>query len=331
MVSILMPAKNAGKFLEECLQSIINQSYTQWELLAVDDHSTDNTFKNLVNFSKKDSRIKVFKNKGIGIIPALRTAYENASGEMVTRMDADDIMSKEKLDVLVHFLEKNGRGNVITGKVQYFSDESLSEGYIKYQNWLNSLSEKNTHWKEIYKECVIASPCWMVFKEDLDKCEAFKPNRYPEDYDLVFRFYSNKLKVIASDQILHLWRDHSLRTSRNHAHYAAQSFYELKLHYFLKLEYDIERPIVLWGAGTKGKRMAKLLQKNNIPFTWVSNNPKKHGKEIYEQLMYDFKEIVTKNNPQIIVTVALRNAKSEINKFLVSQDLKQAVDYWFFS
>lgn len=330
MISILMPVKNAGKFLEDCLRGIQNQSLRDWQLLAVDDHSEDQSHRILQEFSTADPRINVFKNKGKGIIPALRTAYENSNADYITRMDADDIMPPNKLEEL-YAIAKEEMGILATGKVQYFSDEGVSEGYEKYQDWLNSLCNEDNHWDEIYKECVIPSPCWMLHRSDLDKANAFEADSYPEDYDLIFRFYETGLRVVSSDKLLHYWRDHPERTSRNHEHYAAQSFYELKLQYFLKLDYDPERPLVLWGAGSKGKRMAKLLQKAGIEFSWACNNPNKYGKEIYNQLLHDFREISTKDQAQIIVTVALRNAKEEIKVFLESLQLKENRDYWFFS
>ena len=77
LVSIIMPFKNTWTFLTECLHSIRNQEYTEWELLAVDDHSTDGSYKLLIHFAEMDTRIRVFKNKGKGIIPALRTGYKS--------------------------------------------------------------------------------------------------------------------------------------------------------------------------------------------------------------------------------------------------------------
>ena len=101
--------------------------------------------------------------------------------------------------------------------------------------------------------------------------------------------------------------------------------------YFKKLDYDNKRPLILWGAGKKGKTVAKLLQKEKLPFEWVSNNPNKHGKEIYNQLMASFKSILKKDNPQVLINVAQKKAKEEIIRFLNSLHLKEARDFWFFS
>lgn len=330
MISILMPAKNAESFLGECLQSIIGQSYQDWELIVVDDHSTDGSKIIIQNFSEKDIRIRFLQNKGTGIIDALQTAYEVSRGEFIHRMDADDIMPANKLQILLQQLLDNGKGTVSTGKVQYFAEGGVNDGYKKYENWLNSLCENNTHWNEIYKECVIASPCWMLHREDFEQCGGFYNNIYPEDYDLVFRFYREKFKVISSNNILHLWRDHPDRTSRNHEHYAAQSFYELKLNYFLELEHNPQKKLVVWGAGRKGKRLAKMLNKKEIDFSWTSNNPNKHGKEIYENTLSDLESSI-QGEVEVIITVAQRNAKSEIKRFMHQKSLQENRDFWFFS
>src|SRR5690606_34094266 len=187
MISILMPLKNAGKYLEDCLRSIQDQSLQDWQLLAVDDHSEDHSVRILREFSAIDPRIKLYKNKGTGIIPALQTAYAASEGEFITRMDADDLMPTNKLQEL-YSIVKDKRGILATAKVEYFSEEGISEGYQKYQDWLNALCDTDSHWEEIYKECVIPSPCWMLHRSDLDRAQEFAVEHYPEDYDLAFRF-----------------------------------------------------------------------------------------------------------------------------------------------
>jgi glycosyltransferase involved in cell wall biosynthesis len=330
LISILMPVKNAGLFLKECLDSIINQTETNWELICINDHSSDNSEVILQEYSKLNDRIKTYDNNGHGIIEALRFAYSQSNGNLIHRMDADDLMPENKLEVLKQSLLKKGKGHIATAKVKYFFSKDISDGYLKYQDWLNNLVDNNNHWDEIYQECVIASPCWLIHKVDLDQCDAFNPNTYPEDYDLVFRFFKQGLKVIAIDEVLHLWRDHHNRTSRNDKKYQEASFFTLKLNYFLELNRDNNRPLVIWGAGTKGKQMAKLLNNKNIDYTWVSNNPNKHGKEIHNQIMKSYEVIMQTNNPQIIVTVAQRNAKVEIIKFLEGLSLKEYKDFYFF-
>ncbi len=330
LVSILMPVRNATKYLDECLQSIINQTEKHWELLAVDDRSSDNSFAILKKYASNDSRIKVFKNNGKGIIHALRLAFENSSGELITRMDADDIMYPRKIMLLKNQLLRKGNGHVCTAFVEYISETLLGDGYRKYQNWLNELTSKNENFHDIYKECVIPSPCWMVFRDDLIRCESFEPDIYPEDYDLVFRFYKNDLKVTSVNEPLHQWRDYAERSSRTDPNYADQSFFDLKIKYFLELDHDKNRELILWGAGKKGKYLAKYFQLKNISFRWISNNNRKTGLSIFGILLEDFDILKSISNPQIIITVAAPDDQKEIDVFLKKLNLKKGDHFYFF-
>jgi glycosyltransferase involved in cell wall biosynthesis len=329
-VSILIPFKNTAEFLPDCIQSIIDQTYKEWEILAVNDHATDNSPNIMNSYAQKDARIKVFKNDGKGIIEALRTAYSLSKGTYITRMDSDDIMSPNKLEIMVNSLKNNGQGHIALGKVKYFSKDGVGDGYKSYEKWLNRLTEKGSNYSEIYKECVIPSPCWMVYREDLEKAGAFSSHRYPEDYDLAFRFYGQGLKCIPTNGLLHYWRDYAHRTSRTSEHYAQNYFLDIKLYYFLKLDRDDHSPLVLWGAGKKGKTLAKKLLKKNIAFTWVCDNSNKIGLDIYGKKMEDYPEITKLGKAQIIITVANKDAQTFIKDYLLALGKKTVQDFFFF-
>ena len=330
LVSILTPFKNVAPYIDDCLQSISAQTYTNWELLIVDDNSTDNSYAIVKAYAKIDARIKLFKNNNSGIITALQLAFKNSTGDFVTRMDSDDIMTTNKLEVMVNQLQASGQKHIALGLVKYFSAEGISEGYAKYEAWLNTLTKTGANYSEIYKECVIASPCWMLYKEDLIACDAFNPNRYPEDYDLTFRFYEQGFKCLPSQDILHHWRDYSKRTSRTHEHYAQNYFLELKLHYFLKLDYDAKRPLTIWGAGFKGKAIAKMLVAKDVDFYWICDNIKKIGKDIYGKKLMSFDSLPAIENPQTIVTVANANEQKDIVDYFDNLNMKSIKDYFFF-
>lgn len=305
LISILMPVKNAGDFLQPCLESILSQTEGNWELIAVNDHSNDGSGELLRSCG--DARIKVIENEGQGIIPALRLALEASSGQLVTRMDADDLMAEGKLASMKRDLINSGPGHVALGLVEYICE---GEGFRKYAEWLNGLTREGRNFEEIYKECVIPSPCWMVWREDLLKCGAFDSGRYPEDYDLCFRFRGGGLKCLPCSEVLHVWRDHPDRASRNDENYADNRFLDLKLDYFLKYESGGE--LVLWGAGKKGKFLAAALMNRGVDFRWVCNNEKKIGREIRGKLIEDCKVVNSIPSAQVIVAVA-GDAQREIS------------------
>ena len=279
---------------------------------------------------RRTSRIKIFTSKYNGIIPALRRAYEESSGHFITRMDSDDIMTPDKLEYLVGQLVSYGSGHIAQGQIKYFSEEGISDGYARYERWINGLIAKGRNFSEIYKECVIASPCWMVNRKDLDKCGAFSEDRYPEDYDLTFRFYQSGLKCIPCSKVLHMWRDYPTRTSRTSEHYAQNHFLDIKIHYFLEIDKIHNRPLTVWGAGNKGKIIAKHLLKREVKFYWLCDNPKKIGKNIYGVELLPISKLQEINNPQSIITVANEKDQLEIREYLNKLNMSGKPDFFFF-
>lgn len=331
LVSIIMPVKNTAQYLKACLNSIINQSYLDWELIAVDDFSDDAGWQILTNYGRKEARIKVFKNDHPGIIGALNLGYGKCSGNYITRMDSDDIMPEDKLLHLKTNLVKGGKGTISTGLVEYFSDQPISSGYLQYEQWLNQLTKTETNLEDIYKECPIASPCWMVFRDDFESCGGFKSRKYPEDYDLCFRFYQSGFTIKSCQKVLHLWREHQQRTSRTSANYTMDRFIDLKLDYYLNIETNNQDTIVLWSAGQKSKDLAKRLQQKGKVFRWVCTNPKKIGNAIYDILIEDYHTISKMSHPKVIVPIAVHKYQSQINAFFKGINLARNKDYFFFS
>lgn len=324
-VSILIPAKNEVLFVEECLISIQKQSYKNWEVILVDDHSTDATASIVKGFAKEDERFQYVSNKGRGIIEALQTAYDLSQGDFITRMDADDIMRPNKIKVLLSGLLKYGNGHVAVGGVHYFSETNLKSGFKNYQEWLNQHTQKGTNFTDIFKECVIPSPCWMLFREDLDRIGAFNEKRYPEDYDLAFRMYSKGYKVIPTNEILHEWRDYDTRTSRISENYKEYTFTAMKWDYFDLLHRNLDKGIVIVGTGYRGKKIAEYLLDLKIEFTWVSNNQEKIGKHIYDQMIFDLSVDLKWKKMQFICAIANKTGKNFIEQFFLDRggDIKK--------
>ena len=107
LVSIIMPSWNTGNFIAESIQSVINQTYKNWELIIVDDCSTDNTDE-VVSFYK-DQRIKYLKNeKNSGAAITRNKALREAQGEWIAFLDSDDLWAPEKLEHQINFMKNNG-------------------------------------------------------------------------------------------------------------------------------------------------------------------------------------------------------------------------------
>ena len=329
-ITILLPVFNTAPFLRECLDSVLAQSEEDWELLAVDDFSTDESLQILQEYARRDERIRFLRNEKKGIAPALRLAFRQSAGPLVTRMDSDDRMLPQKLAFLKKTLLKHGEGHVATGLVKYFSADGVGEGYRRYAAWLNGLAKEGRHFDEIYRECTIPSPCWMAWRTDLERCGAFATEGYPEDYDLAFRFRQAGFKIVSHPEVLHEWRDHPGRTSRTGELYLDNSYLDLKTGWFFRTDYDPQRPLVLWGAGRKGKRLAGLFGERGVPFRWVCDNAGKWGHRIGGVTMESFEILTEMPDAQIVAAVAAPEGQQEILEFLKKNNFEAGRDYFFF-
>ena len=95
LISIIMPVKNADKYICDSVSSILSQTYKNFELIIIDDGSTDNTLSLIDSFN--DNRIKFFKRENSGLIAQLNFGLQKSTGELIARMDADDIALSDKL------------------------------------------------------------------------------------------------------------------------------------------------------------------------------------------------------------------------------------------
>ncbi|MDE7256747.1 MAG: glycosyltransferase, partial [Clostridia bacterium] len=109
LVSIIMPNYNCEKYIGETVESVLNQTYTNWELLIVDDCSADNSLEIIKGFAEKDARIKVFVNeKSSGAAASRNRAIREAGGKWIAFLDSDDLWTADKLEKQIKFMEDNG-------------------------------------------------------------------------------------------------------------------------------------------------------------------------------------------------------------------------------
>lgn len=127
LVSIIMPSYNCGKYVEETIRSVQAQTYQNWEIIFVDDCSTDDTVGIVSKLQEVDSRIKLFQNKcNSGAAVSRNHALHEAKGRWIAFLDSDDLWEPEKLEKQVRFMEENGYAFSYTGYQEIDSDGVLT-------------------------------------------------------------------------------------------------------------------------------------------------------------------------------------------------------------
>ncbi|MFC2093351.1 glycosyltransferase family 2 protein [Bacteroidota bacterium] len=130
MISVLMPVYNCELYISEAINSILSQTYSNFELIIINDGSTDNSEKIIKSFS--DSRIKYFRTEHCGIPSALNFGLSKAKGKLIARMDGDDIAVTDKLQKQYNFLKKNNNIHLVGSNFNYIDKFGLKLFYKKY-------------------------------------------------------------------------------------------------------------------------------------------------------------------------------------------------------
>ena len=147
LVSIITPLYNSEKYIGETIESVLNQTYKNWEMLIIDDCSKDNGVKIVNNYILKDKRIKLFRNeKNEGVSFSRNRAIDLSQGKYIAFLDSDDLWKKEKLEKQISFMEKNNIALSYTGYEKINMDGSL-RSEIKVPAKLD--------YKELLKNCLI--------------------------------------------------------------------------------------------------------------------------------------------------------------------------------
>jgi len=263
-VSVLIPVHNASSTVEAAVESVLRQTFADLEVVVVDDGSTDDTPDILDSLSSRDARVRVVHAPHRGLIHTLNFGIELCRSELIARMDADDISHRERLKLQVELMDSEPGVSVCSSLVRMFPRKSLLGGMVRYEQWLNSLVTPDEIARDIFVESPVAHPSVMVRRRELIEIGGYQERGWPEDYDLWLRYHLAGKRFAKVPRPLLFWRHSEERVTFTDSRCSVESFLRAKAHYLAKMLRDIDRPIVLWGAGKTGRRIAKHLIREGL-------------------------------------------------------------------
>ena len=223
LVSIIMPAFNAGKYIKKSIDSVLLQSYTNWELIIINDGSTDNTIYIVEQYN--DSRIKILNQTNQGVAQARNTGIFNSKGYYIAFLDSDDVWLENKLEVQIKFMVNNP--NFILSYTDYYSFVN-NEKIINNKQLLPFKIEKIEDKLLVFN--FIPTLTVMVISPILKKLKGFDINLFgPEDWELWIRI-SDLGDFYFIDQKLAMYREHVGGISKNKFNQLLNEYKVLKLH-----------------------------------------------------------------------------------------------------
>lgn len=175
-VSVLMPAYNAEKYIGAAIESILNQTFTDFELIIVNDGSTDNTTNIIHEYEQHDNRIRFINNRiNSGLVAVLNQGLDLCRGEYIARMDSDDIARKNRLELQVKYMDAHPGTGLLGGAYQMFGTKSA---LITLPCDVKIL--------DLLKQCCVAHPTVMMRTSVLRKYQLYYDPEYQhaEDYEL---------------------------------------------------------------------------------------------------------------------------------------------------
>ncbi len=199
-VSVMMPAYNVEKYIGEAIESILNQTFQDYELIIIDDGSKDATYQVMQKYAQKSDKIRIFQNeKNEGLVFTRNRLLELAEGEYLAALDSDDISLLDRLEKQVNFLDKNPDIDLLGGGLEFFREDSDEKSYLLFLTDPEQIACKLLFHNMFTQTAIIYR----------NKVKKMKYDNHPlaEDYDLWVRI-SWQGKVTNLEDILALCRLH---------------------------------------------------------------------------------------------------------------------------
>lgn len=326
-ISVVMPVYNAEETLKEAVESILKQNYADWELIAVDDGSVDGSLCLLYGYAALDARIHVLERNHEGIVPALRHGCAAARGDLLARMDADDISLPSRLSSQARLFEELS-GPLLCGARFMTRGNPAGPGRKRYDDWINGLTNHEEIVRELFVECPLPHPTFMMPRSFYEDLGGYRDMGWPEDYDLVMRAWLAGARFCKPETPLLYWREHDRRLSMTDSRYSEEAFRRLKRHFLFRTCLKEEgRPFIQWGAGEVGKRW--LPEWPTPPVAVVDVHPRKIGRSIHGVKVITSNELPAPGACFIIVAVGARGARDDIRSQLAPLGYREQEHYLF--
>lgn len=316
-LSVLLPVRDAEGVIQQALDSISRQTYSDFEVVAVDDGSADRTSEILRAAAAADERIRVFSRKAAGIVPALEFARAKARGRYLARMDADDGAFAQRFMKQMELMESNRRISLCGTGIAYFPRETLRDGALRYEGWINSLHTHDDLVRDLFVECPIPHPTFLVRADVMDLVGGYRDMGWPEDYDLILRLWQGGGRLEKVPETLLRWREGEDRLSRNHENYSQDAFRRCKVHHLLRTHLRAGQGVVIWGAGPVGKAFGReLLAQGGVLRAFVDLDPRKIDQEIHGVRVLDPERALALDGSFSVAAVAKPGGREEIRDAL---------------
>jgi glycosyltransferase involved in cell wall biosynthesis len=327
-VSFLLPCHNAAATLSDAITSLEQQSCPDFEVIAVDDGSSDDTLGILEQWRARDARVHVHSQLHAGIVAALTKAAQHATGDIIARMDADDIAHPRRLERQLALFDADRHLAACGTGVRYFPRAIVRAGALAYEQWLNGIVSSDDVAREVFVECPIAHPTMCIRRSVFEQVGGYQDRGWPEDYDLVLRLYASGARLANVPEVLLDWRERVERASRTDPRYDATAFRRCKVSYLRRTLLCGRNGVVVWGAGPVGKAFAReLIAQGEQVRAFIDIDPRKIGQTVHGARVVMPAQIDEYRDSLVVAAVGNATARFEIRAAVRDAGLVEGTDF----
>jgi glycosyltransferase involved in cell wall biosynthesis len=327
LVSVLLPARDAGPTLAASLRSIRRQRCIDWECIVVDDGSRDDTAAIARAIAAEDRRFVVLAQPHAGLVAALQRGLAACRGTYVARMDADDVMHRDRLALQVRALDADPALFAVGCHVRIFPRARLAAGWRAYERWVNAIDSAARVRAEAFVECPVVHPTLMLRRAPLLEL-GYRDAGWPEDYDLVLRALARGLEIGVVPRRLLAWRDGPGRLSRTGDAYALPRFVSIKAAFLADRFLAGHDRYVLWGYGGTGRALRRALLAHGKQASHVVEvHPGRLGNTIHGAPVVPPEALAGLRALPVVVSVARVKPRNEIRAAMAAMGFAETRDY----
>ncbi|MDQ5977888.1 MAG: hypothetical protein QG602_860 [Verrucomicrobiota bacterium] len=342
-LTVLLPVRNALPTIPRAVASVQRQTRADWELVVVDDGSTDGTREWLRAAAREERRMRLIEQPARGIVATLNAGLAAARGRLVARMDADDECHPERLAAQAACLEANPGTGLVSCRVGFGGDPAANAGYALHVDWINSLATPEQIALNRFVESPLAHPSVMFRRELVERHGGYRDGDFPEDYELWLRWLGAGVRMAKVPRELLTWHDRPGRLSRTDPRYDAEAFFRTKAAYVARevgriLRMSRERKarrdespdqqVWIWGAGRPTRKRAAHLEVHGLKIAgYIDIDARKTGKRVGGVPVISPDELPEPGGMFVLGYVAKRGAREDTRSRLVRRGWVEGRDF----
>lgn len=333
MISVLIPCYNVANTVDDTIASLVQQTLQDFEVILVDDGSTDDTVTHLQDWALQDKRITVISCPHRGIIPALNTGISACIAEYIARLDADDLCPPQRLQRQVEELAAHPELALVSSLVMGFPADAIRDEFRVYIDWLNSLKTDEDIKHAIFIQSPLAHPSVTYRKEWVERVGGYQDHGWAEDYDLWQRLYLAGVNFGKLPEVLLKWRDHPRRLTRTDDRYSTNNDLRLKAYYLLKGQLSAGDAVIFWGNSTAAHQLGDLLLQAGYPsvgYAGFQQTAADHSKKTAPTIPIEvlFQKLQSNHPPVVLIDEKDTEQKIAIVNSLEHMHLHQGRNWW---